>query len=235
MRACYLVVLSTLGLLLSPLHAEQRPGAPDSLAASRFQLFPETAAAYKPVTRPSPLSTSSFAVGFDMSATRLVPAQTYRLPGMGGIALMPSQAHAHKDLPFGFDIGAFYGQIPGSGLQVFGAEARYALIPDSMVLPTIGLRASYSTLQGSDRLALNTRGIDLSLSKGFSLITPYAGLGSVWVDSDPHEGMGLAREYLHHDKYFIGANFHLQAMNFAVEADRTGDITHYQARFGWRW
>ncbi len=205
-------------------------------APSRFQLFADTPASLnsRPVAA-LPLSTNSFAIGFDRSAMRPAPSQAYQLTDMNDPALRPTHLQAHKALPFGFDMGVSYGSVPGSDLRLIGAQASYALIPDSMVLPTIGLRASYSTLQGSDWLEMNTHGFDLSLSKGFSLVTPYAGIGSVWMDSDPHEGMGLARERLHQDKYFIGANFHLRVMNFAVEADRTGDTTHYQARFGWRW
>src|SRR5690606_16152329 len=164
MRACDLAVLFTLGITSNFLYAEQRVVPSDTSTESRFPLFPqpEAATGYGFAAPPSPLSTSSFAVGFDLSATRLVPAQTYRLPGMSGMALRPVPIHTHRDLPLGFDIGTSYALIPGSELRVVGAQARYTLIPDSMVLPTIGLRASYSTLQGSDRLALNTRGIDLS-------------------------------------------------------------------------
>jgi hypothetical protein len=183
---------------------------------------------------PEPISTSSFDVGFEVSATRLTHPPAFRLANhISGGTSYPQQMR--KNLPFGFDIGASFETLPGSDLQLIGANARYVLVPHSMVLPTIGLRASYSTLNGSDWADVRTRGIDLSLSKGFSLMTPYAGIGSVWVDSDSYEGTGWAQERLHHDKYFVGANFNLPLVNLAVEADRTGSTTSYHAKFGWRW
>lgn len=209
-----------------------------SLSQPEFRLMSEdlgAALSYKPVA-PSPLGTDGFDLGFEVSATRLTHPQAYNLAtGSDRNTLYTPRLHLHKGLPYGFGIGASFGTLPGSDLRLVGAEARYALVPDNLFLPTLGLRASYSTLRGSDWLEVNTRGVDLSLSKGFSLFTPYAGVGSVWVDSDPYEGLGLARERFHHDKYFVGANFNLRMMNFAVEADRTGDTTSYHAKFGWRW
>ncbi len=240
MRVYYFAAAFILGLLSAVSHAELAHAvSPDMRPLTRYPLFagPPALLSPKPATPPAPLSTDSFDVGFDISATRLMHASAYSLTGMGGNALplLPSRLQAHTDLPYGFNIGASYGTVPGSDVRLIGAEARYSLIPDSMVLPTIGLRASYSAAKGNNWLEMNTRGVDLSLSKGFSLVTPYVGFGSVWVDSDAYEAMGYARERFHQDKYFVGASFRMYAMNLAVEADRTGDTTHYQARFGWRW
>jgi hypothetical protein len=189
---------------------------------------------YRAASLPAPISTSRADIGFEISATRLTPTQAFRLSdhNSGGI---PPLRQMHKDLPFGFDIGASFENLPGNNMQLIGAHARYALVPHSMVLPTIGLRASYSTLNGSDWADVSTRGIDLSLSKGFSLVTPYAGIGSMWVDREAYEGAGWAQAHLQHDKYFVGANFNLRLVNLAVEADRTGDTTSYHAKFGWQW
>lgn len=210
-----------------------------SLSQSQFRLSSadvQPVLAKRPLAPAAPLGTSSFDVGYEVSATRLNHPQAYRLTTRGSSDNLPtSRRHLSKDLPFGFGVGASYDTLPGSDLSLLGAEARYALVPDHQFLPTLGLRASYSTLRGSDWLQVNTRGIDFSVSKGFSLFTPYAGVGSVWVDSDPYEGLGLARERFHEEKYFIGANFNLRVANFAVEADRTGDTTSYHAKFGWRW
>ena len=227
-----------LGLLATISLAEHsRVASSASLMHSPFRLLSDgTKATLRsaPLLPPAPLSTSGFDTGYGISASRLLQPLAYRL-ATSSDALHAPGVQIQRALPLGFDVGASFGALPGSEASMIGAEARYALIPDSMVLPTIGLRASYGTLQGSDWLNVNTRGIDLSLSKGFSLVTPYAGFGSVWVDSDAYEGAGLAREHFQHDKYFIGATFNVRLMNFAVEADRTGDTTNYHAKFGWRW
>jgi hypothetical protein len=189
---------------------------------------------YRAVGLPAPISTGSADVGFEISATRLTPPQAFRLSSRTS-GSTPYSQQVRKDLAFGFDIGASFETLPGSDMQLIAAQARYALVPHSMVLPTIGLRASYSTLNGSDWADVSTRGIDLSLSKGFSLVTPYAGIGSVWVDKDAYDGAAWSQERLHDDKYFVGANFNLRRVNLAVEADRTGDTTSYHAKFGWHW
>lgn len=240
MHVRHFVAAMGLSTLAMTSYAESRHFAQlPSLSQPEFRLLSSDLGAVlsnQPLGHPAPLSTSGFDVGFEVSATRLTHAQTYRLAtDSNRQTLYTPRVHLNKGLPYGFGVGASYSTLPGSDLHMLGAEARYALVPDSAFLPTLGLRASYSTLRGSDWLAINTRGVDFSVSKGFSLFTPYAGVGSIWVDSDPYEGLGLAKERFHHEKYFVGANFNLRVMNFAVEADRTGDTTSYHAKFGWRW
>lgn len=217
----------------------QHFGQLPSLSQGQFRLLSAdlgAALSHNQLAAPSSLGTDGFGVGFEVSATRLTHPQAYSLAtGSDLNTLYAPRLHLHKGLPHGFGVGASFGTFPGSDVRLIGAEARYALVPDNVFLPALGLRASYSTLRGSDWLEVNTRGVDLSVSKGFSLFTPYAGIGSVWVDSDPYDGLGLARERFQHEKYFIGANFNRRLMNFAVEADRTGDTTSYHAKFGWRW
>jgi len=53
------------------------------------------------------------------------------------------------------------------------------------VAPAIGVRGSLTKLSGVDQLSLDTRGLDLSISKGFALLTPYAGIGRVWSTAIP--------------------------------------------------
>lgn len=229
--------LSTLALAAyaEPNHLARLP----SLSSSEFQLVPQdlsAALSYGSGASPSPLATSGFDIGFEVSATRLTHPQAYRLArDSHPYSLSTPRLHWRKDLPYGFGVGSSYDNLPGSDLSLIGAEASYSLASRKPFLPTLGLRASYSSLAGSDWLQVNTRGVDLSLSKGFSLVTPYAGVGGIWVDSDPDQGSGLARERFYHEKYFMGASFKLRTMNVAVEADRTGDATSYHAKFGWRW
>lgn len=209
-----------------------------SLSQAEFRLVPQDLSSVpgdRHVALPSPLATSGFDIGFEVSAKRLTHPQAYRLTTDSPYALPTPRLHLRKDLPHGFEIGSSYGNLPGSDLSLIGAEASYSLVSKKLFMPTFGVRASYSTLRGNDWLQISTRGVDLSLSKGFSLVTPYAGIGSIWVDSDPYDGSGLTHERFHHEKYFVGANFNVRDMNVAVEADRTGDTTSYHAKFGWRW
>jgi hypothetical protein len=85
-----------------------------------------------------------------------------------------------------------------------------------------------------DQLKLNTTGLDISISKGFAMFTPYAGIGKVWVRSKPDIGIPLLEEDFDLNKVFVGVNMNLTVINIAIEGDKTGAATSYGIKFGWR-
>src|SRR6266567_4492829 len=96
----------------------------------------------------------------------------------------------------------------------------------------IGIRGSYTKLSGVDQLELNTRGVDLSISKGFLMFTPYGGIGKVWVDSTPvgtGAATGRTKESFSVNKVFVGLNMNFGLTNLALEADKTGDASSFGA------
>jgi hypothetical protein len=103
-----------------------------------------------------------------------------------------------------------------------------------VALPAVALRASVSKLSGVDQLGLRTTGLDVSVSKGFALLTPYAGVGTVRVKSDPAAGTGLTAESASLTKVFAGLNLNFGLTNLALETDKTGDATSYGVKFGFR-
>ena len=86
------------------------------------------------------------------------------------------------------------------------------------------------TPSGVDQLSLDTRGIDLSISKGFALLTPYAGIGRAWVNSDPKGIASLHGEKFGLNKGFVGVGTKFLVMNVNLEADKTGDVTAYSIK-----
>ena len=140
----------------------------------------------------------------------------------------------HKGLPLGFDVGASYATAPDTNINVWGAEVRYALVAGGVATPAVGLRGTYSKLSGVDQLDLNTKGIELTISKGFAFFTPYAGIGHIWTTSDPVGVSGLQEEKISDNKRYVGANLNFGVGNFAVEADKTGNVTSYSVKFGFR-
>ncbi|NOX92015.1 MAG: hypothetical protein GXP18_06085, partial [Gammaproteobacteria bacterium] len=76
-------------------------------------------------------------------------------------------------------------------------------------------------------------GLELSISKGFALFTPYAGIGQVWIDSETNAGP-LEDESLTKNKYFLGINFNLGLVNFAAETEQMGDNKSTSAKIGVR-
>jgi hypothetical protein len=85
-----------------------------------------------------------------------------------------------------------------------------------------------------NQLDLDTKGIDLSISKGILNFTPYGGVGRVWVKSTPNGIVGLAGESFGLNKVFVGVNINMLLLNFAVEADRTGEATSFGVKAGLR-
>ena len=150
----------------------------------------------------------------------VVPAE-----GLGGI-------RAHKGLPGNVDVDAFYNKATNN-IGVWGAGVRWAFIEGSTVMPAVAIRGSYSALSGVDQLKMNTTGVDLSISKGILMFTPYAGVGKVWVRSTPKDVPGLKRESFSLNRAFAGVNINL-GINLAAEVDRTGDTTSYSVKAGIR-
>src|SRR5436189_227364 len=109
-----------------------------------------------------------------------------------------------------------------------------AAVSYKAVNPALGLRGTYSKLSGVDQLELNTKGLELTISKGFAFFTPYAGVGHVWTESTPVNVSGLHAEKISDSKYYVGGNFNWLAGNLALEADRIGDVTSYSVKLGFR-
>jgi len=210
-----------------------------SLSQSDFRLLSEDLGAtlsYKPIIPAEPLGITGFDLGIEVSATKLENAAIFdnAVTGAAPDTLYLPKLHVHKGLPFGFDIGASYAAVPDSNIKVWGAEVRYAILKGGTASPALAVRGSYSALEGVDQLKLTTTGLDVSISKGFAMFTPYAGIGKVWVRSTPDVSIPLAEEDFDLNKVFVGVNMNLVLMNIAVEGDKTGDATSYGIKFGWR-
>ena len=150
--------------------------------------------------------------------------------------------HVAKGLPFGFDVALVYSKIPTTNISLFGGELRYAILDGGLATPSVAVRGAFTRLGGVDQLSFNTKSLDLSVSKGFLMFTPYAGVGHVWVDSTAnvasqapgYTGMALSDKFTQ-NKVFAGANLNLGLVNFAAEVDKTGSAHSVTAKVGLRW
>ena len=206
---------------------------------ANFRLLSEDLGAglsYKAIIPAASMGVTGFDIGVEASLIKLEHPAIFgnAVSGETTDTLVLPKAHVHKGLPLGFDVGAFYAAVPDSNIKLWGAELRYALVEGGPATPAVALRGSYSALQGVSQLKLTTTGVDVSVSKGFTLFTPYAGVGKVWVRSTPEASTGLMEEDFDLNKIFVGANLNLGVVNIAVEGDKTGDTTSYGIKFGWR-
>lgn len=113
----------------------------------------------------------------DESAWKTLTGESLGEIGMAGVT-------AHKGLPFGIDVGGFYGWVPTTGASVYGAEVRYAILEGGVATPGLALRGAFTKSAGVDDIDLTTYSADATLSKGFAFVTPYIGAGYVWGNVD---------------------------------------------------
>jgi hypothetical protein len=142
--------------------------------------------------------------------------------------------HAFIGLPLGIDVGAVYSQAPSTNIKVYGGEIRYAIIEGGTATPAVAIRGSLTKMTGVDQLSFNTKGLDVSISKGFAMFTPYAGVGEVWSDSTPNGIPTLTKESFNQNKFYVGCNLNILLVNIDLEYDKTGSDQSYSAKLGVR-
>lgn len=205
-------------------------------AQSNFKTLSEdlgSALSYKAVTPPTPLGITGFDLGLEVTSTKM--RNLALVTGNSSLtSLIVPKLHVYKGLPLGIDVGAFYSAVPSTNIKLYGGELRYAILEGGIALPAVGIRGAVTKLSGVSQLAFSTKSLDVSISKGFAMFTPYAGIGAVWVDSTPDAASGLAQETFRQNKIFAGGNLNLGLTNLALEYDKTGSETSYSAKVGFR-
>jgi hypothetical protein len=150
-------------------------------------------------------------------------------PGETPPSILPlAKVHAQKGLPFGFDVGVVYSQVPSSNISLIGGEVKWAFLRGNLLMPALAIRGSYTSLLGVSHLDMSTYGVDLSISKGFTFVTPYAGIGEVWIRSKTDVAT-LSTENISSTKGFVGIKMTLLLVNFVAQADFS-TIPLYSAR-----
>ncbi len=189
---------------------------------------------YKQLNSAAPEGLTGFDVGFDVSATNVAHASAWNIATNGSnVSTIPmARLRVSKGLPFGFDVGGFYSAAPSTNIKVYGGDIRYAILDGGALSPAVGIRAAYSRLTGVNQLSFDTKSLDLSISKGFGPFTPYAGIGRVWVNSDPGVSTGLNSESFGSNEAFVGLSMSFVVMHMALEADRIAGNSTYSVKLG---
>ncbi|MFO7593280.1 MAG: hypothetical protein R6X15_04440 [Pseudomonadota bacterium] len=234
--------LFTLPLVASlsvPVMAADDVDSLGSLVQPQFRDLSEDLAAalsYKAVAPAEPLGMTGIDIGVEVTNTSLENTEAYDLAcgGCGADSLTIPKVHLHKGLPASIDVGVFLSSIPNSNIKLSGAELRYALMEGGVASPAIAVRGTYTRLSGVDQLDMDTTGLELTISKGFAMVTPYAGVGRNWVNSKPNADIDLEDEDFTQDKVYAGINLNMGLLNIAVEGDQTGDTGSYSAKLGFR-
>ncbi|MDH3326537.1 MAG: hypothetical protein OEM38_07465 [Gammaproteobacteria bacterium] len=202
------------------------------------------ALSYKGVTPAEPLGLLGIDIGIEVTGTKLSGIDQWGSAiGNTDVSFLPlPKLHVHKGLPMGFDLGFVYSKVPSTDIAFAGGEVRYSPIGGNIALPAVAIRGAYTTILGVDDVDFTTKSVELTVSKGFLMLTPYAGVGQVWANSKI--GLGLldpvlsALKPLEGDasmsKWFVGLNVNLGLINFVYETDQTGDSQSHTIKMGFR-
>ena len=163
------------------------------------------------------------AVGDKAAWQRLVGEE---VDGVGLVGLS-----ARKGLPFGIDIGAMYSQVPGTDAKLYGGEVRWAPWEGGVATPAVAVRGTYVKLTGEDDLKADAQTLDVSISKGFLLVTPYAGVGYVWGSVNPADRfVSLETVDVEKSRFFAGARLSLGFLEVTPEYEKLGSSDVYNLR-----
>ncbi len=212
-----------------------------NLGQAQFRAFSEdlgAALSYKPLAPAAALGVTGFDMGIEVTQTNMAKSsQLWSQITNGGTNvsnLYVPKLHIAKGLPFNIDIGGFYSAIPTTNISLYGVELKYAILPGGIATPAVAIRGAVTKLTGVNQLSLNTKSLDLSISKGFAMFTPYAGVGQVWTNSTANGIPTLNGEQFTQGKVFAGANLNLGFSNLAAEWDKTGGARSLSVKLGFR-
>lgn len=206
-----------------------------TLNQGQFRLLSEdmaSAFSYRPMGPAAPLGFPGFELGAGVTSAKLKHPELLQLASTENTpdTLYIPALRANIGLPLGLDIGGTYSQIPSTDITYYGLQAKWAFVPGSTFWPALGVRGSYTKVSGVDDLTLDTKGVDMSISKGIGFATPYVGVGRVYARSDPKGVAGLSKEEFNMNKLFGGLTLKFLFFDFTLEADKTGDVSAYSAK-----
>jgi hypothetical protein len=133
------------------------------------------------------------------------------------------KVHVQVGLPvIPLDFGVEFATVPGTDISFFGGDVKYTIFKGDISLPAIAIRGAFTKLSGIDVFDMETKSLDVSISKDLIFITPYAGVGDVWISNEPtgSTATNLSKVNINETKGFIGFKFILQpVLNIVAEGD----------------
>ncbi len=236
MKSMTCAAMALMAVVSIPAQAADEIDNLGGLAQNEFKKLSEDLAAatsYKALTPAEPLGITGFDIGIEVTQTQMANEEVFDIAcsGCGEDSFIIPKLHAHKGLPMGFDVGFMYATTSNTDVTLMGAELRYANIEGGIGTPAVATRLTWSRLDGVTDLDMQTVGVEATVSKGFAMFTPYAGIGNNWVNSS---GTGFKDEEFTQTKYFVGINFNTGLLNFDFEADNTGGAQTIGAKVGFR-
>lgn len=171
----------------TPAHAWEPDPAASEAALEAFHDQFASAAYFYPRHSAKPLGWIGFDVWADASVTPDFEDEVRTEEGSALIGDLPSgylgiyRVGARKGLPGNFDVGASFGKAYDSDLELLSGELSWAILEGGLAVPAVGLRVT-GQRASDDAYELRQLGAEVLISKGFAVLTPYAGAG--WARSE---------------------------------------------------
>ncbi|MFB6356947.1 MAG: hypothetical protein ABEJ65_10590 [bacterium] len=190
------------------------------------------AMSYVPTEPAEQLGITGVNVGAEVSVADLKSDNNYMDSAFGGNSpgdLAMPKIRASKGLPMGVDVEGFISGHPSGNARLIGAAAKYSWMEGSAAMPAIGVRGHATQLFNVDDLDLRTYGADVSISKGFTILTPYAGYSVFKIKGSQSAGIPVNDHTTTENKFFGGARLSMGLINFVGEVD-VGEVNVYSVR-----
>jgi hypothetical protein len=225
------VIIGLFILISSPAWAGYDLTLPSTMTQSQFDNLSQQlglAISYTPLAPAAPLGLLGFDIGIEVTAANIDQNQDYWKNSISDTPpnyLVFPKIHAQKGLPLGIDVGVVYAKAPGTDIGLVGGEIKWAFFKGGMASPAVAIRGDYTQLIGVDDISMKVYGADISISKGFGFLTPYAGVGEVWSTSEDNRNLSasLPANLKNADstdtKSFVGFKMSFFVVSFVAEAD----------------
>lgn len=188
---------------------------------------------YVPLSPAEPLGLIGLDIGVEVTAARISAGSSFWTKAVSDLSppdyIIVPKVHVQKGLPMRIDVGAIFSTVPGSNITLYGGEIKWAIVEGSIVSPAVAVRGAFTTLAGVDDLDASTYSLDASISKGLGPLTPYTGMGQVWIKTEEKAGLGLDNVSAGASKFFLGARLNILLLSLVLEADFS-DIPMYSMR-----
>lgn len=185
----------------APAHAWEPDGEASPVALEAFHDQFASSAYFYPRHSAKPLGWIGFDVWADAAVTPDFEDEVRTVEGTALSDDLPGghlgiyRVGARKGLPGGFDVGAAFGKAYDSDLELLSGELSWAILEGGLAVPAVGLRVT-GQRASDDSYELRQLGAEVLISKGFTILTPYAGAGYARSESTFERDLsGLGGDY----------------------------------------
>jgi len=151
-----------------------------------------------------------------------------------GGAMAIGRVGVRKGLPGGVDLGLAYGQALGAtDLKLLSADVQWAMVHGGVLSPAVSFRVTGTgTVGGTGTYELRQYGAEVLVSKGFAMLTPYAGVGVVSSRGRFHGiHVGTLQETDTQGIAYAGLTLSLLVPKITVEVEKA-DVVQASVRVG---